>query len=324
MSQEGLNLGADSLQCSSNIAQALMEEDLEREIARNQAANRMAKEREEQATAARKRAQESQRLMQDMMNKYELMRTKLEFTKKHLDDTNTKIGVQERLTEKIEKIKERVEKYTDKRETVDLLNSAVKIKADAVEDQQLSQSLQMEASQANSSSTSADSGDQLLPAIEQNSGLLNRLKEHVKENEERLKKREELKIWLEEQVSKGEVRAAEQSRIAKAKEDLLELKLRELKLQSGAQAAEPKVGAQKGAASQSRDGQPGLPQPNRQGAGGDGGAYPAQAGEGARARAANRPTGEVGACAQCEATNCCGQGENAPTGDETTTETRRK
>ena len=32
-----------------------MEEDLERELARNEAANRMAKEREEQALAARKR-----------------------------------------------------------------------------------------------------------------------------------------------------------------------------------------------------------------------------------------------------------------------------
>jgi len=225
MSQEGLNSANTDPLNNTNIAQALMEEDLEREIARNQAANRMAKEREEQALAARQRAQESQRLMQDMMQKYEVMKAKLEFTKKHLDDTNTKIGVQERLTEKIEKIKERVEQYTDKRESVGLLNSAVMIKADVVEDMQLGQSLDAPNADAGESSRTEN-------VLEQNSGLLNRLKEHVEENEARLKKREELKVWLEEQVNKGEKRAAEQTRIAKAKEDLLELKLRELKLQS--------------------------------------------------------------------------------------------
>jgi hypothetical protein len=37
------------------LLQALMEEDLQREIARNEAANRMAQEREAQALAARRR-----------------------------------------------------------------------------------------------------------------------------------------------------------------------------------------------------------------------------------------------------------------------------
>merc|ERR1719391_248373 len=61
---------------------------------------------------------------------------------------------------------------------------------------------------------------------------MEKIKANVEENEARLKKREELKEWLETQVAKGEKRAQAQSRIAKAKEDLLELKLKELKLQT--------------------------------------------------------------------------------------------
>ncbi|XP_023348913.1 uncharacterized protein LOC111717650, partial [Eurytemora carolleeae] len=95
--ERGVSSGLQSV----NIAQALMEEDLERELARNEAANRMAKEREEQALAARLRAETSQKMMQEMMRKYELMREKLEYTKKHLDDTNEKISIQDKLTNKI-------------------------------------------------------------------------------------------------------------------------------------------------------------------------------------------------------------------------------
>jgi len=55
MSQEGINPGSTAPVSDVNIAHELMEEDLQREIARNQAANQMVMEKEMAALAARKR-----------------------------------------------------------------------------------------------------------------------------------------------------------------------------------------------------------------------------------------------------------------------------
>merc|ERR1719431_1301813 len=113
---------------SASIAHELMEEDLQRELARNEAATRMAMEREVEARAARKRAEDSQHLMNAMLAKYEDMRSKLDFTKAHLDETNSKISNQARLTEKITAMKERVEADSTKKEAVAALTEHVNIK----------------------------------------------------------------------------------------------------------------------------------------------------------------------------------------------------
>jgi len=212
MSQDHVNMSNTTDQ---NIAQALMEEDLEREIARNEAAVRMAREREEQAVAAKKRAMESQLLMKDMMAKYEQMKNKLEFTKKHLEETNEKIVHQEKITDKIQKMKDRIETYSNKRDAVSCLDEAVQMK---------------KVMYVMNNDQKEDKLDKLLDG--ETDVRMEKIKANVEENEARLKKREELKEWLETQVAKGEKRAQEQSRIAKAKEDLLELKLKELKLQT--------------------------------------------------------------------------------------------
>lgn len=107
-----------------------MEEDLQREIERNEKATRMAAEREAQAMEARRRAQESQVMMRAMLEKYEVMKNKLDSTKKHLETTNTKILEKEQLTDKIQGVKDRIEAYASKKEAVTYLNQAVKIKYD--------------------------------------------------------------------------------------------------------------------------------------------------------------------------------------------------
>merc|ERR1711874_73780 len=63
-----------------------------------------------------------------MLAKYEEMRNKLDFTKQHGDDTNTKISNQTKLTEKITAMKERVEAYASKKEAVAALTEHVSIK----------------------------------------------------------------------------------------------------------------------------------------------------------------------------------------------------
>merc|ERR1712243_443629 len=110
--------GCPTLPTPNSIAHGLMEEDLQRELARNEAATKMAMERVLEARAAKKRAEDSQIMMNSMLAKYEEMRSKLDSTKKHLDETNSKITTQARLTEKIAAMKKRVEAYAVKKEAV--------------------------------------------------------------------------------------------------------------------------------------------------------------------------------------------------------------
>merc|ERR1712098_25570 len=118
-----------------NIAHELMEEDLQREIARNEAATKMAMEKELAALAARKRAEESQVMMQSMLSRYEEMRGKLDSTKKHLAETHSKLDEQEKLTDKISKMKERVEAYANKKKAVGCLQGAVKMRLEGVQEE---------------------------------------------------------------------------------------------------------------------------------------------------------------------------------------------
>jgi len=61
---EGIHSGTQQ-----NIAQELMEEDLKRELERNEAATRMALAKENEAREAKKRALEAQVMMQSMLQK---------------------------------------------------------------------------------------------------------------------------------------------------------------------------------------------------------------------------------------------------------------
>jgi len=222
MSQQGVNPAVAGTH--SNIAQELMEEDLKREIARNEAANKMAMEREAQALEARKRAQESQITMKAMLKRYEEMKSKLENTKKHLDETNSKITDKEQITDKITNMKARIEAYASKKEAVACLNEHVHMKLQTV---------------AEEKETPMNEDDLT------NAERLETLKTMVKENEARFQKREEVKQMLEKQLLLGEKRAAEQMRITEAREKLLALKMRELELQKAALARKQREQAAK-------------------------------------------------------------------------------
>jgi len=224
MSQEGINPGITAPVGDVNIAHELMEEDLQREIARNQAANKMAMERELAALAARKRAEESQVMMQAMLSKYEEMRDKLDSTKKHLDETNSKLTEQEKLTDKISQMKERVEAYANKKKAVNYLQDHVTLKMEVVDEEGNETKKDNDSSQQKSLTDSETT-------IKSYTERVDKLKVSMAENEAREQKREELKKSLEKAIELGEKRAAEQNRITAAREKMLELKLKELELQ---------------------------------------------------------------------------------------------
>merc|ERR1712123_131152 len=230
MSQEGVNPAVAAKQ--SNIAQELMEEDLNREIARNEAATKMAMEREVQAVQARKRAQESQVCMSAMLEKYEQMKSKLDCTKKNLDDTTSKISVQQQLTEKIVAMKERIEVYATKKEAVSYLTEHVNIKHELNSNKLESVKEDMELSEPEGKKDEESERYKRTKAgLTDYTERVEALRISMQQNEESLQKREQIKAQLEKQVLLGEKRAAEQTRITEAREKLLELKMKELQLQ---------------------------------------------------------------------------------------------
>jgi len=230
MSQEGVNPAVAAKQ--SNIAQELMEEDLNREIARNEAATKMAMEREVQAVQARKRAQESQVCMSAMLEKYEQMKSKLDCTKKNLDDTTSKISVQQQLTEKIVAMKERIEVYATKKEAVSYLTEHVNIKHELNSNKLESVKEDMELSEPEGKKDEESERYKRTKAgLTDYTERVEALRISMQQNEESLQKRELIKAQLEKQVLLGEKRAAEQTRITEAREKLLELKMKELQLQ---------------------------------------------------------------------------------------------
>eukprot|EP00092_Neocalanus_flemingeri_P011647 GFUD01012549.1.p1 GENE.GFUD01012549.1~~GFUD01012549.1.p1 ORF type:complete len:506 (+),score=190.11 GFUD01012549.1:154-1671(+) len=230
MSQEGVNPAVALNQ--SNIAQALMEEDLQREITRNEAATKMAMDREVQALEARKRAQDSQVMMKMMLEKYDVMKNKLDTTKKHLDETTSKISVQEHLTDKIQSMKERIEAYANKKEAVNYLAEHVHIKNDMNANKLESVMEDMEAAESDiKPQEDSERYNRMKTGLEDHTERVEALRLKMQENEESLAKREHVKSMLEKQVLLGEKRAVEQLRITEAREKLLELKKRELELQ---------------------------------------------------------------------------------------------
>merc|ERR1712123_247690 len=230
MSQEGVNPAVAAKQ--SNIAQELMEEDLNREIARNEAATKMAMEREVQAVQARKRAQESQVCMSAMLKKYEQMKSKLDCTKKNLDDTTSKISVQQQLTEKIVAMKERIEVYATKKEAVSYLTEHVNIKHELNSNKLESVKEDMDLSEPEGKKDEESERYKRTKAgLTDYTERVEALRISMQQNEESLQKRELIKAQLEKQVLLGGKRAAEQTRITEAREKLLELKMKELQLQ---------------------------------------------------------------------------------------------
>jgi len=92
--------------------------ELAKEVARNHEAIRLVKEKELQAFAARDRAADSQRRMQEMVQKYENMKTKLEWTRVTLDHTANQIGKHENaraehLRQTVTRLKERADNCSE-------------------------------------------------------------------------------------------------------------------------------------------------------------------------------------------------------------------
>jgi len=85
-------------------------EELERELARNAEANRLAKERELEAKAARERAAQSQKTMEQMMQRFEDIKNKVERTRQTLTEAAERARKHEELKSTIDELKARTEK----------------------------------------------------------------------------------------------------------------------------------------------------------------------------------------------------------------------
>jgi len=226
---EGIHSGLAGAQ--QNIAQELMEEDLKRELERNEAATRMALAKENEAKEAKKRALEAQVMMQAMLKKYEDMKTKLDGAKLDLQNTSSRIQHQEEVTEKIQSMKDRIEAYANRKEAVDSLQGHVQLKFD-LQHSGLDFLHNMEAETAKF--------QQVQKAEEEKAARVKAMQEMMKEREKAIEKTDKIKVMLERQLEIGEKRAAEQNRIASVREKLLELKMKELELQKAKLARKKK------------------------------------------------------------------------------------
>jgi len=208
-----------------------MEEDLKRELERNEAATRMALAKENEAREAKKRALEAQVMMQAMLQKYEDMKTKLDGAKQDFQAMSTKIQHQEEVTEKIQAMKERIEAYANRKEAVDNLQGHVQLKFD-LQHSGLDFLHNMEAETAKF--------QEVQKAEEEKAVRVKAMQEMMKEREKAIEKTDKIKVMLERQLEIGEKRAAEQNRIASVREKLLELKMKELELQKAKLARKKK------------------------------------------------------------------------------------
>lgn len=98
---------------SEGVPDEMMAE-LNKEIARNVEATKLVKQREMEATHARDKAADSQRRMQEMMDKYEEMKHKLEWTRLTLAETHSRLekhnnSRSERLRQSVMELKEKTE-----------------------------------------------------------------------------------------------------------------------------------------------------------------------------------------------------------------------
>jgi len=214
-----------------NIAQELMEEDLKRELERNEIATKMAMAKEQEAQEAKRRAQEAQVMMNAMMQKYEEMKDKLDSAKTALAETATRTQQKEEIIEKIQTMKERIEKYSDRKEAVNYLQDHVQMKFD-----HHANGLEF----LNDCHTETEKYQKVQQAEEEKAERVKHLQGLMKEREKALEKTSQIKVMLERQLEIGEKRAAEQNRIATVREKLLELKMKELELQKAKLARKKK------------------------------------------------------------------------------------
>jgi len=217
----------------STIAHELMEEDLQRELARNEAATRLAMEREIESRNAKQRAQESQIKMNTMLAKYEDMKEKLDATKSHLDEKNKQISNQAKLTEQIVAMKERVEAYATKKEAVSALTEHVAIRQ-ALQQNKLEIVKEEMLDDGNASNAVRLDGVKVLSKDHRE--RMETLKANMQKNAEVMEKREHIKAMLEKQVELEEKRTIEQNKIAQMREKMLEMKMKELALQKAKMA----------------------------------------------------------------------------------------
>jgi len=217
---EGINSALAGTQ--QNIAQELMEEDLKRELERNEAATKMALAKEQEAHEAKRRAQEAQVMMKAMLTKYEDMKNKLDGAKKELETTSTRIQHQEEITEKIQGMKDRIEAYSNRKEAVSHLQDHVQMKCDM----QLPGLEFLKNAEADTARF-----QEVQKAEEEKAARVAAMQEMMREREKAIEKTDKIKVMLERQLEIGEKRAAEQNRIASVREKLLELKMKELQLQ---------------------------------------------------------------------------------------------
>merc|ERR1712226_1302520 len=218
---------------ASTIAHELMEEDLQRELARNEAATRLAMEREIESRNARQRAQESQKKMNSMLAKYEEMKEKLSATKGHLDEKNKQISNQAKLTEQILAMKERVEAYATKKEAVSALSEHVAL-MQAMQQNKLE--IVKEEMLDDGNASNAVRLDSVKVLSKDHKERIETLKANMQKNAETMEKREQMKAMLEKQVELEEKRAIEQNKIAQMRERMMEMKMKELALQKAKMA----------------------------------------------------------------------------------------
>lgn len=220
MSEDGINSPLAGAQ--QNIAQELMEEDLKRELARNELATKMAMAKESEAQEAKRRAMGAQQQMVAMMEKYELMKNKLDGAKTALAETADKTQAKEEVINKISAMRERIEKYSNRKEAVNYLEDHVRIKLE-------NQSSGMEFLQAAQEET--EKYTRVAQFEEEKAERVAALQQLMKEREKALERTELTKQMLEKQFALGEKKIAEKNRIAAVREKMLELKMKELELQ---------------------------------------------------------------------------------------------
>lgn len=220
MSEDGINSPLAGAQ--QNIAQELMEEDLKRELARNELATKMAMAKESEAQEAKRRAMGAQQQMVAMMEKYEMMKSKLDGARTALAETADKTQAKEEVINKITAMRERIENYSNRKEAVNCLEDHVRIKLE-------NQSSGMEFLQAAQEETAKYT--KVAQFEEEKAERVAALQQLMKEREKALERTELTKQMLEKQFALGEKKIAEKNRIAAVREKMLELKMKELELQ---------------------------------------------------------------------------------------------
>jgi len=116
--QNAVEVSTGAAGSSQDIPEEMMAE-LKKEIARNVEATKLVKQREIEATYARDRAADSQRRMQEMMQKFEEMKSKLEWTRLTLAETHNRLeqhnnARSERIAQAVEQLKEKADICTQR------------------------------------------------------------------------------------------------------------------------------------------------------------------------------------------------------------------